>query len=265
MPVNLQLQAQAVDENREVFYIPNFVTEEEEGYLIRKIKDTPQQSWKGLANRRLQIWGGQLTGKNVLLSQPLPPFVEVYPNIVNRLQSTGVFRASTHGAPNHIIVNEYLPGQGIMPHQDGPAYHPVVATISLGTHTAFHYYKYTTGNQGQNATEPTCEDVERIIDPTPVMSVLLEPRSVVITSGSLYTSRLHGIGNQIVDHFTAGTDDLHPPKFADLDVTVANWRLLGGRDAKDAVINGGLLERGIRYSLTCRDVEKVANSALLGR
>ncbi|KAH7872486.1 hypothetical protein F5879DRAFT_801191 [Lentinula edodes] len=274
MPINLQ--AQAVDENREVFYIPNFVTEEEEGYLIRKIKDTPQQSWKGLANRSSTAQahnlllhpsnhvatGGQLTGKNVLLSQPLPPFVEVYPNIVNRLQSTGVFRASTHGAPNHIIVNEYLPGQGIMPHQDGPAYHPVVATISLGTHTAFHYYKYMTGSQGQNATEPRSEDVARIIDPTPVMSVLLEPRSVVITSGSLYTSHLHG---QIVDHFTAGFDDLHPPKFADFDVTVANWRLLGGRDAKDAVINGGHLERGIRYSLTCRDVEKVANSALLGR
>ncbi|KAJ4491042.1 hypothetical protein C8R41DRAFT_920382 [Lentinula lateritia] len=301
MPINLQ--AQAVDENREVFYIPNFVTEEEEGYLIRKIKDTPQQ--RGMTVRspsgcrygashptkahdlplhssNYVATGGQLTGKNVLLSQPLPPFVEVYPNIVDRLQSTGVFRASTHGAPNHIIVNEYLPGQGIMPHQDGPAYHPVVATISLGTHTAFHYYKYTTGSQGQNATEPRFEDVARIIDPTPVMSVLLEPRSVVITSGSLYTSYLHGqvyltvfyrcaescmdsIGNHIVDHFTAGIDDLHPPKFADLDVTVANWRLLGGRDAKDAVINGGHLERGIRYSLTCRDVEKVANSALLGR
>ncbi|GAW06752.1 alkbh6 protein [Lentinula edodes] len=254
MPVNLQLQAQAVDENREVFYIPNFVTEEEEGYLIHQ----GHSSTKLERACKSKIWGGQLTGKNVLLSQPLPPFVEVHPNIVNRLQSTGVFRASTHGAPNHIIVNEveFLFWQGIMPHQDGPAYHPVVATISLGTHTAFHYYKYTTGNQGQNATEPTCEDVARIIDPTPVMSVLLEPRSVVITSGSLYTSRLHGIGNQIVDHFTAGTDDLHPPKFADLDVTVANWRLLGGRDAKDAVINGGLLERGIRYSLTCRDVEK---------
>ncbi|KAJ3733180.1 hypothetical protein DFJ43DRAFT_1069736 [Lentinula guzmanii] len=264
----IDLQAQAVDEDGEVIYIPNFVTEEEESYLIRKINDTPHQSWKSLANRRLQIWGGLMTRKNVLLSQSLPPFVEVYPNVIDRLQLTGAFCTSTHGAPNHIIVNEYLPGQGIMPHQDGPAYHPVVATISLGSHTAFHYYKYRTGSPSQDATDvfsPGPQGEARIIDHTPVMSVLLEPRSVIITSGSMYTSHLHGIGNEIVDYFTAGSDDTDPPKFADFNVTVANWRLLGRKDMKEAVINGRFLQRSIRYSLTCRDVEKVANSALLKR
>ncbi|KAJ4480882.1 hypothetical protein J3R30DRAFT_3462088 [Lentinula aciculospora] len=159
-----------------------------------------------MANRRLQVWGGQLTGKNVLFSQSLPPFVEVYPNIIERLQSTGLFHASAHKAPNHIIVNEYLPGQGIMPHQDGPAYHPVVATISLGSYTSFHYYKYTTGTQAQDATDglsPGPEGVARIIDPTPVMSVLLEPRSVIITSGSLYTSHLHGRASSEIRTLTA--------------------------------------------------------------
>ena len=34
---------------------------------------------------------------------------------------------------NHILINEYLPGQGIMAHTDGPAYSPVVATISTGS------------------------------------------------------------------------------------------------------------------------------------
>ena len=34
---------------------------------------------------------------------------------------------------NHVLINEYLQGQGIMAHTDGPAYSPVVATISTGS------------------------------------------------------------------------------------------------------------------------------------
>jgi alkylated DNA repair protein alkB family protein 6 len=33
----------------------------------------------------------------------------------------------------------------------------------------------------------------RAIDPVPVLSLLLEPRSLIITSGELYASHLHGI------------------------------------------------------------------------
>ncbi|KIK66293.1 hypothetical protein GYMLUDRAFT_218424 [Collybiopsis luxurians FD-317 M1] len=261
----MNLDTHAVDEQKEIYYIPNFITEEEESYLIRKIQDTPQQHWKGLANRRLQLWGGQITGKNVLLSQKFPPFVEVYPNIINRLKSTGAFRASAHQVPNHIIVNEYLPGQGIMPHQDGPAYHPVVATISLGSHTVFHYYRYSTGIQGSGGSADSSDSDARIIDPKPVLSVLLEPRSVIITTGSRYTSQLHGIREVNVDNIIPASDDAHPPKFADLDVDVANWKLLTGKQAKEAMVEGGGLQRSVRYSLTCRDVEKVASSALLKR
>ncbi|KAF9074374.1 hypothetical protein BDP27DRAFT_1258892 [Rhodocollybia butyracea] len=251
----MNLQEHAIDELGEVFYIPDFITEEEEAYLIRKIQDAPQYNWKALANRRLQLWGGQLTSKNVLLAQPLPSFVEVYPNILDRLKSSGAFSTSPHKVLNHIILNEYLPGQGIMPHQDGPAYHPVVATISLRSHTAFHYYRYTTENQD------VLDATARIIVPTPVLSVLLEPRSVIITSGSMYTSHLHGIQEQKVDHITAGDGETGcPPKFTDLDVVVANWRLLTGTQVKSAMFKGGALERGVRYSLTCRDVEKVASS-----
>lgn len=34
---------------------------------------------------------------------------------------------------NHVLVNEYRPGEGIMSHQDGPLYAPAVAILSLGT------------------------------------------------------------------------------------------------------------------------------------
>jgi len=40
----------------DTYYIPDFVTGDEETYLLRKIQETPQPKWKQLSNRRLQTW-----------------------------------------------------------------------------------------------------------------------------------------------------------------------------------------------------------------
>ena len=85
----------------------------------------------------------------------------------------------------------------MQPHEDGPAYHPVVATISLGGHAIFHYFRYAPEGEGdaedaEGAKEPWTSNHGRRIDPRPVLTVLLEPRSVVITTGTLYKTHLHG-------------------------------------------------------------------------
>jgi alkylated DNA repair dioxygenase AlkB len=36
---------------------------------------------------------------------------------------------------NHVLVNEYAPGQGILSHQDGPLYAPAVAILSMVRNT----------------------------------------------------------------------------------------------------------------------------------
>ena len=51
-----------------------------------------------------------------------------------------LFSASPHSAPNHVLVNEYRPGQGIMAHEDGAAYFPIVATVSLGAPIVLDIY-----------------------------------------------------------------------------------------------------------------------------
>ncbi|KAF8192823.1 hypothetical protein K438DRAFT_1829726 [Mycena galopus ATCC 62051] len=232
------------------YYLPNFLTEEEEEYLIRKIKEYPQQRWKQLANRRLQLWGGELTSKNVLVAQPMPPFVQTYPDIIDRLKDIVFTPAgSPHGKPNHIIMNEYLPGQGIMPHEDGPAYFPTVATISLGSHCMFHYYQYKEDAEGGTGG--------RSIDTTPILTILLEPRSVVISEHALYSSHLHAIREIEEDTVTAGNATT-PPVLADLGVPIANWDRVTDAHAIGVMSKGGVLKRATRYSLTCRDVEKVA-------
>lgn len=40
-----------------VYYIPNFITEDEERYLFDKVYDAPKPKWVQLSHRRLQNWG----------------------------------------------------------------------------------------------------------------------------------------------------------------------------------------------------------------
>ena len=42
---------------------------------------------------------------------------------------------------NHVLLNEYLAGQGIMPHLDGPMFPPTISTISLGSSDVIKFYK----------------------------------------------------------------------------------------------------------------------------
>ena len=89
----------------------------------------------------------------------------------------------------------------------------------------------------------------RPIDLVPMMSMLLEPRSLVITTGDLYRNRLHGIEDVVEDVFSATS----PP--------ITNVDLLGEASIREVVLSGGILKRAPRYSLTCRDVEHVVNTA----
>ena len=124
-------------------------------------------------------------------------------------------------------MNEYKPGQGIFPHEDGGAYHPVVATVSLGSHIVLDIYAKKLDGSGER------EDAPR-------WRILQEPRSLLITTGGLYMGYLHGITETKVDE--------------NLNVKgVCNWDLLGRRDDFEI----GTKQRETRVSLTFRDVLKV--------
>jgi len=214
------------------YYISDFISQEEEQLLLSRIATAPKPRWKQLTHRRLQTWPSDLT-KNTLLDSPLPRWLT--DPIFDRLLSCpisvaesnrNIFTDSPHHAPNHVLINEYLPGEGIMPHKDGAAYHPVVCTISLGGSLCLDIY----GNKEDGT-----------IESAPRWKILQEPRSLLITSGELYTDYLHGIA-EVKEEI-----NLSP-------TTVANWELLGNPD--DVVC--GRLERKTRTSLTYRDVIQVS-------
>lgn len=112
---------------------------------------------------------------------------------------------------------------------------------------------------GPNASQP------RIIDKTPVLSLLLEPRSLVITSQDLYTSHLHGLDGITEDIFAPHSrpnskkpnEHSNPNSLNEEGIRVVNWEMVHDDDMKRVLAQGGVLKRGTRTSLTCRVVEKV--------
>lgn len=211
------------------FYISEFISDLEEQALLDKI---PKPRWKQLSKRRLQTWPSELA-KNTLLDTSLPKWL-IEP-IITRIHSIPLtasdpqkhmFSDSPHGSPNHVLINEYLPGQGIMPHKDGAAYHPVVCTVSLGSSICLDVYG--TKEEGTTETEPKWK-------------ILQEPRSLLITTGEIYTDHLHGIA-EVEEEINLGPS------------TVSNWELLRSTDE----IIEGRFKRLPRTSLTYRDVIKVS-------
>ncbi|XP_010630180.1 alpha-ketoglutarate-dependent dioxygenase alkB homolog 6 isoform X3 [Fukomys damarensis] len=96
------LQAPAV-----IYYIPDFISKEEEEYLLRQVFNAPKPKWTQLSGRKLQNWGGLPHPRGMVLER-LPPWLQRYVD---------------------------------KPHEDGPLYYPTVGTISLGSHTMLDLYK----------------------------------------------------------------------------------------------------------------------------
>ncbi|KAL4922696.1 hypothetical protein BDW62DRAFT_171577 [Aspergillus aurantiobrunneus] len=230
----------------DAFYIPDFISEAEEASLLQKITSAPLPRWKILSHRRLQTYPSSLTSSNTLLSSPLPSWL-TSPIITPHFTALNLFADSPHKAPNHVLVNEYQPGQGIMPHEDGGAYYPLVATVSLGGEVVFDLYPKDDSykrdqDQGQDHGV-VGGDAEAVRDEgrQPKYRILQERRSLLVTRDGLYRDYLHGIADRDRD------EGLGPD-------SICNWDLLGDPER----FRCGWYMRETRVSLTYRDVLRVA-------
>lgn len=132
-----------------------------------------------------------------------------------------------------------------MPHEDGSAYYPLVATVSLGAPIVLDLYEKHSQHQGARIDmEDEAEaDVITTTGHTrkPQFRILQERRSLLITRERIYTDYLHGIAETVRD------EDLTAE-------SICNWQLLREKDSYQA----GWYQRETRTSLTYRDVLKVA-------
>uniref|UniRef100_A0A2N9EH88 Alpha-ketoglutarate-dependent dioxygenase AlkB-like domain-containing protein n=1 Tax=Fagus sylvatica TaxID=28930 RepID=A0A2N9EH88_FAGSY len=200
-----------------LIYIPNFITDAQQTMLLNNIYGAPISKWKSLKNRRLQNWGstGGVVHEKGLLPQQLPPWLT---NITERISEvSGLFPS----AINHVLINEYLPNQGIMPHQDGPAYFPVVAILSLGSPVVMDFTPHSrltfcTNDVKDTNSDGGTSDIEKekwLGDHHP-FSVALMPCSLLIFKEKAYSDYLHGIKDSEVQEYDGAVNEIETLKYS---------------------------------------------------
>lgn len=208
-----------------VYYIPDFLSEQEETYLQQQVYKSPKPKWTQLSGRRLQNWGG-LPHPKGMLAETIPDWLQTY---CQKISCLGAFGGKD---ANHVLVNEYKAGEGIMPHEDGPLYYPTVTTLSLGSSALLDFYTPVGSLLGD---APQTEENRFLF------SLLVKPRSLVILQEDMYQKLLHGI---------------RPCHHDALGEKVLNLLAAGAKP-------GEVLTRGTRVSLTIRHVPKVTKATLL--
>ena len=113
-------------------------------------------------------------------------------------------------------------------------YFPLVTTVSLGSATLLEFSRHRT-SEGR-LIDP------QLIDPAEKFNFLLEPRSLLILKGSLYTQHMHGIAERV-------EDDLESD------------RILNLMQCDEDLRRSRCLKRTSRISLTIRHVPRLINSS----
>lgn len=86
---------------------------------------------------------------------------------------------------DHVLINQYEATEGILHHTDGPIYLDTVAILSLSSSCLMTFrHKFRSEDIGKD--ENLGQDV---------FSVLLQPRSLLVFSGPVYSQFMHGIAD----------------------------------------------------------------------
>ncbi|KKB10988.1 DNA repair protein [Devosia geojensis] len=128
-------------------YIGQYVTEPTEAALIEHIDGMP---WLGDLRRRVQHYGYRYDyrARRVTRDSYLGPLPDWLDALARQLAVEGKYPRP----PDQVIVNEYLPGQGIAAHVDcEPCFGQVVASLSLGSTCVM---EFTDVRSGEMLTHP---------------------------------------------------------------------------------------------------------------
>jgi alkylated DNA repair protein alkB family protein 6 len=210
-----------------IYLVPEYVSPDQETSLLREILDG-KAPWTAVSGRRLRSLGGAVSAKGGLIPAPMPNWLQT---VVERISR----EAGPYGGPtaNHVLLNVYAPGRGIMPHEDGPVYYPGAAILSLGAPAVIRF-------RAKQCDARTAAEARPERQPPPLVeSVVLPPRSLLVFTGDAYTGCLHGID---------GVEEEEEEVLDDSVVNLEQCRLAAGST---------LARAGVRASLTVRRVLKV--------
>lgn len=157
-----------------LIYLNNFVSPLDEAALLSAVDAQP---WQGDLKRRVQQYGFHFdyTTRAVDASD----YLGRLPNWAKSLTVRLVAEGHMTTIPNQMIVNEYLPGQGINPHIDSiSSFGPIVCSVTLGSHCVMDLSHATSGE---------------------AKSLVLERGSLLVLSGDARYKWRHGIPGRMVD------------------------------------------------------------------
>ena len=172
----------------EVSYIPRYITETHQQSLLSWLQSVPDaRNEQEVLNR----WNTMRHGKRRVLMVQEPSLPVPIRQLADCLVQSGVFPSR----PNHVLINEYEAGQGILPHTDGPVYEAQTATLSIGgtdvlfnftPRLASHEIGSRDGNEGRG--------------PALLLQLLLEGNgSLVVFRNEAYTDCCHGIRDNVLE------------------------------------------------------------------
>ena len=236
-------------------YIPGVFTSDDELKILSAIQAEGHQNnkWKNLKTRRLQLWETSSADHS---SCGFPHWLQ---NLCNILVELRIFGQDTV-TPNHVLINDYEKGEGILHHTDGPSYYPKVAILSLNSSCIMTFRK----RLDSSAIGTTFSG--------DLFSVVLRPKSLLIFSDDIYEHYMHGIESNVdydivgmkhgsvenKGNSTSESSDstsvfnsvCHPETASSQSVDVMDNHLvcLNMREADVQV--GDMIERGARTSLT---------------
>lgn len=160
----------------DLIYIPDYLSQAEQVSLVATIDAQP---WLDDLKRRVQHYGYRYDYKSRGIDRDmyLGPLPEWAGALAERLHAQG----HAPVCPDQLIVNEYLPGQGISAHIDCiPCFGATIISISLGS-TCIMEFEHT------RSSEKTL--------------VLLRPGSMVVMGGQARMAWKHGIPARKSDWF----------------------------------------------------------------
>jgi alkylated DNA repair dioxygenase AlkB len=118
-----------------LFIYPNFIDEEKEQQLLEEIDS---QIWVVDYLRRLQYYGyrNELEKPYNLIPFPVP-----IPETIQQLSEEIVKQKILTYQPDQVIINEYVPGEGIKPHKDRAYYENQICGVNLGSGCIMKFIK----------------------------------------------------------------------------------------------------------------------------
>lgn len=156
--------------------IEDWISPDEERALLEAIDDPARSAWRDDLSRRVQHYGWRYDyrARKIDASMRLGALPSWAQALAERIEREG-----RSALPEQVIVNEYLPGQGITAHIDCvPCFGPVVLSLSLGSACAMDLRK----------------DSEHV-------SLALRPRSLLVLTGPARDAWSHGIAGRKSDVF----------------------------------------------------------------